>query len=97
MPDILNKINIKGVLQNYDLDGTTVNYYNTLTNTVIAMADERMYNFDGTTLNAIGLLKLKSLQSLPSKPTVRLVSLRKLAKSISNNNEEELAKVFGPE
>ena len=51
------KINIEGVEQTYDLDGTTVEYYNTLTNTVIARADERMFCFDGTTLNAIGLLK----------------------------------------
>lgn len=62
-----------------------VDYYNTLTNTVITGADETMFCFDGTTLNAIGLLKQKSLQSLPSKPAVRLVSMRKLAKFINDN------------
>lgn len=61
VPKLLQEIQINDVHQDYLLDNEVVDYYNSATNSVIALADPSMYCFDGTTLNAFGLLKMKQL------------------------------------
>lgn len=58
VPHLLQELHLNGVHQDFLLDGEVVDYYNSATNEVLALADPNMYCFDGTTLNAVGLLKM---------------------------------------
>lgn len=71
---MLEDAGITGFESGKTVDGVPIHFYNEETNTVFLVMQKQYLNFDTRTLNHEGMLQVRVLESLPSKPTIKWVS-----------------------
>lgn len=71
---MLAETGITGFEAGKSVDGVPVHFYNEETNTVFLVFNKEFLNFDGRTLNHEGMVQMRVLENLPSKPTIKWTS-----------------------